>query len=44
LAGRIEDLPLFDQLPVHLLDEEWISLAFLKDKADQSLRNGLALA
>src|SRR5579862_7010390 len=27
LACLIEDLPLFDQMPVHLLDEEWISLA-----------------
>src|SRR6266851_10316683 len=33
LAGFIEDLPLFDQMPVHLFDEEWITLAFLKDGA-----------
>src|SRR4029077_3713228 len=26
LAGRIKHFPLFDQMPVHLLDEEWISL------------------
>ena len=43
LAGRIEDFPLFDQMPVHLLDEEWISLAFLEDEAHQTVRN-LALA
>src|SRR5260370_29931671 len=39
LASLIEDLPLFDQMPVHLFDEEWISLAFLKDETDQTLRN-----
>src|SRR5882757_8062541 len=44
LTGRIEDLPLFAQMPVHLFEEEWISLAFLKDKAHQTLRNSLALA
>src|SRR5229473_6853995 len=44
LAGNIEDFPLFDQMPVDLLDEEWISLAFLKDEAHQTLRNILALA
>src|SRR5260370_22983493 len=25
LASLIEDLPLLDQMPVHLLDEEWVS-------------------
>src|ERR1700730_2637951 len=39
LAGCIEDFPLFDQMSVHLLDEERISLAFLKDKAEQSFRS-----
>src|SRR6266404_257969 len=39
LAGRIEDLSLFDQMPVHLLDEERISLAFLKDKAQEIFRS-----
>src|SRR5260370_32404193 len=43
LAGRIEDFPLFDQMPVHLLDEKRISLAFLKDETDQTCRS-LALA
>src|SRR5271155_98098 len=32
LPGRIKDFSLFGQMPVHLLDEEWISLAFLKDE------------
>src|SRR5260370_40919629 len=39
LAGLIEDLPLFDEIPVHLFDEEWISLAFLKDEAHQAFRS-----
>ena len=39
LAGRIKDFPVFDQMPVHLLDEEWISLAFLKDGAHQIFRS-----
>src|ERR1700687_5570126 len=43
LAGRIEHFPLLDQMPVHLLDEERISLAFLKDCVEQTLRS-LALA
>src|SRR5208337_4129479 len=43
LADCIEDFPLFDEMPVHLLDEKWISLAFLKDKAHQTCGN-LALA
>jgi hypothetical protein len=30
-------------MPVHLLDEEWIALAFLNDEAHQALRS-LALA
>src|SRR5216684_8378261 len=30
-ACRIKHFPLLDQMPVHLLDEERISLAFLKD-------------
>ena len=34
LPGRIKDFSLFGQMPVHLLDEEWISLAFLKDETD----------
>src|SRR6266852_4182443 len=44
LASRIKDFPLFEQMPVHLLDEEWISLAFLKDQAHQTLQSSLALA
>ncbi len=43
LPGRIEDLSLLDQMPVHLLDEEWISLAFLEDEAQETFRS-LALA
>ena len=35
-AGLIEDPPVFDQMPVHLFNEERISLAFLKDKAHQA--------
>src|SRR5712692_9692700 len=35
LAGRIEDSSFLDQMSVHLLDEEWISLAFLKDGVHQ---------
>src|ERR1700682_5761620 len=31
LAGRIKDFPILEQMPVQLLDEEWISLAFIKD-------------
>src|SRR5712691_10692122 len=44
LASRIKDFPFFEQMPVHLLDEEWISLAFLEDQVHQTLRNRLALA
>jgi hypothetical protein len=36
LAGLIKDFPLFDQMPIHLLDEEWISLAFLENDAHQT--------
>src|SRR5882762_8168947 len=43
LAGRIKDFPVFDQMPVHLLDEEWIALAFLENEAHQTFRR-LALA
>ncbi len=43
LTALIEHLPLFDQMPVHLLDEEWISLAFLEDETQKTLRS-LALA
>src|SRR6266851_4109494 len=43
-ASRIKNFPLFEQMPVHLLDEEWISLGFLKDQAHQTLRSSLALA
>src|SRR5258706_16253140 len=32
-ARRIKDFPLLEQMPVQLLDEEWISLAFIKDEA-----------
>src|ERR1700686_3835285 len=39
LAGRIKHFPLLDQMPVHLLDKEWISLAFLEDGAQQTLRS-----
>src|SRR5712692_6048980 len=38
-AGRIKHFPILDQMPVYLLDEEWISLAFLKDGAQQILRS-----
>ena len=38
LPGLIEDFPFFDQMPVDLLDEERISLAFLEDEAHQALR------
>src|SRR5229473_2206878 len=37
LVSPIKDFPLFDQIPVHLLDEEWISLAFLKVQAHDTL-------
>src|ERR1700722_4687877 len=43
LACLIKDLPLFDQMPVHLLDEEWISLALLEDETQKTFRS-LALA
>src|SRR5712692_269384 len=43
LAGLIEDFSLFDQMPVDLFDEEWISLALLKDEAHQTFW-GLPLA
>src|SRR6266849_6439062 len=43
LTGRIEDFSLFDQMPVYLLDEERISLAFLVDEAQQTF-GSLALA
>src|SRR6266851_4155690 len=43
-ASRIKNFPLFEQMPVHLLDEDWISLGFLKDRAHQTLRSSLALA
>src|ERR1700730_8164187 len=33
LAGRIKCSPVFDQMPVQLLDKEWISLALLEDGA-----------
>src|SRR5260370_19387671 len=39
LTRRIEDFPLFDQMPVYFFDEECISLAFLKDGAQHTLRN-----
>src|SRR5260370_4272590 len=32
LAGGIEDFPLFDQMQVDLLDEEWITLAIFTDE------------
>src|SRR5260370_22424389 len=43
LAGRIEDFPLFDQMPVQLLDEEGITLAFVIDEAHHTF-SSLALA
>src|SRR5216684_2812038 len=43
LTGRVEEFPLFNQMPVHLLDEEWISLTFFKDSVHQGFRS-LALA
>src|ERR1700693_3975519 len=43
LTGRIKHFPLLDQMPVHLLDEEWISLAFLENDVHQTFRS-LALA
>src|ERR1039457_131886 len=39
LSGRIEDFSLFDQMPVHLLDEERISLTFLEDGVHQFFRS-----
>src|SRR5690349_5620243 len=39
LAGFIEDLSLFDEMPVHLLNEEWVSLALLKDETHQACRS-----
>src|ERR1700689_4942270 len=39
LPRRIKDFPLFDQMPVHLLDEKGIPLAFLKDEAYQTFRS-----
>src|SRR5260370_30245081 len=38
LAGRIEDFPSLDQMAVHFLDEERISLALLEDRAHKTLR------
>jgi hypothetical protein len=38
-----KDFPVFDQMPVHLFDEEWIALAFLENEAHQIFRS-LALA
>src|SRR5271170_5059621 len=35
-AGLIKDFSVFDQMPVHLLDEEWIALAFIKDDTHQT--------
>src|SRR5260370_21672570 len=43
LAGFIEDFPLFDQMPVYLLDKERISLCFLVDETQKTFRR-LALA
>src|SRR5260370_13177153 len=43
LAGRIIEFPILDQMPVQLLDKEWISLAFIKDEAHLAFRS-LALA
>src|ERR1700688_2117356 len=37
LPGRIKDSSFLDQVPIHLLNEEWISLAFLKDVVHQTL-------
>src|ERR1700716_3088593 len=39
LPGRVKDFPFLDQMPVQLLDEEWISLALVKDEARQGFRN-----
>jgi hypothetical protein len=43
LAARVEELPLFSQMPVHLLDEERIALAFLEDEVQKTC-GSLALA
>src|ERR1700726_2023696 len=43
LPSRIENFPFFDQMPINLLNEKWISLAFLKDEAHQ-IFGSLALA
>src|SRR5467141_2554953 len=43
LAGSIIEFPILEQMPVQFLDEEWISLAFIKDEAHQTFRS-LALA
>src|ERR1700730_12467782 len=37
-AGGIKELPTIEQMPVHLLDEERISLAFLEDSVHQIFR------
>src|ERR1700694_2826942 len=37
-TGRVEEFSPFDQVTVYLLDEEWVSLAFLKDGVQQALR------
>src|ERR1700730_6339744 len=39
LARRIIEFPILEQMPVQLLDKEWISLAFIKDEAHQAFRS-----
>jgi hypothetical protein len=39
LARRIKHYPFLEQMPVQLLDEEWIALAFLKDEAQKTFRS-----
>src|SRR6266576_97337 len=37
-AGRVKEFPTLEQMPVHLLNEEWVSLAFLEDSVHQIFR------
>ena len=39
LTGRIKYFPILRQMPVQLFDEEWISLARIKEEAGQTFRD-----
>jgi hypothetical protein len=39
VAGLVEDLPFFDQMPIDFLDEERIPLALFKDEIHQPFRS-----